>query len=61
MVQSLETYLTSAQIASIIRRYKNGESGAKIGENYGVSGTAILNLLRQNGVKIKGRGRYKAS
>jgi len=58
MTNSLETQLTVTQINSIIRRYKNGESSIKIAEHYGVCSSTIVRLLRQQGVKIKSRGRY---
>ena len=48
----------ASSIASIKRRYKSGESAAKIADFYGVSEGVILRILRANKVKVKGRGRY---
>jgi predicted transcriptional regulator len=50
---------TKRQKDSIARRYKAGESSISIAEDYGVTSVTIRRLLRANGVRIKGRGRYK--
>lgn len=57
---SLIDQLTVTQIASIVRRYEAGESSRKIAAHYGVSGSTLIKVLRTQGVKIKGRGRYAA-
>lgn len=49
---------TTRQVASIVRRYEAGESSIKIAEHYGCTSKTILNVLRKEGVEIKGRGRY---
>lgn len=49
---------TTRQIASIVRRYEEGESSIKIAAHYGCTSKTILNVLRREGVEIKGRGRY---
>lgn len=44
------------RVQDIIRRYEAGESARCLAEKYGVSTSAIMNLLRDNSVVVK-RGR----
>ncbi|KQZ84137.1 hypothetical protein ASD56_08980 [Microbacterium sp. Root166] len=42
-------------MADIIHRYEAGESARSLSEQYGVSTSAVVNLLRDNAVVVKKR------
>jgi len=55
------TEFTSRQEQSIVTRYKAGESSIRIAERLGVTPNVVLRVLRANGVKVRGRGRYPSA
>ena len=52
---------TSNQIRSIVSAYKRGESSIKIAERLKVTSPTIIRVLRENKVRVKGRGRYEVA
>lgn len=50
----LSRRLGAKKVEDIIRRYEAGESARSLSEKFGVSTSAITNLLRDNAVVVKG-------
>lgn len=45
-------------IDRIVRLYESDISSIKIAKEYGISSTTVRRILREQGVTIKGKGRY---
>lgn len=52
---------TANQTRSIVAAYKRGESSIVIAERFKVTSPTIIRVLRENKVKVKGRGRYEVA
>jgi hypothetical protein len=49
-------FLTTEDVADIVRRYEVCETTQQVGERYGISKTRVANVLREQGVAIRRQG-----
>jgi hypothetical protein len=49
-------FLTTKDIADIVRRYEGGETTQRVGNRYGISKTRVATVLREQGVAIRRQG-----
>jgi hypothetical protein len=49
-------FLTTEDVADIVRRYEACETTQQVGERYGISKTRVANVLREQGVAIRRQG-----
>ncbi|WP_200936681.1 hypothetical protein [Frigoribacterium sp. Leaf186] len=53
--QGVSRRLGPKKVAEAVRRYESGESARSIAAQFGVSTSAVLNLLRDNAIVVKKR------
>lgn len=58
-ITHIQKRFTLEEIVSLVEKYLAGKSTRELGKEFGCNRNTVSNVLKRNGVKVRGRGRQK--
>jgi len=60
-ITQVQKRFTPEEVALLVEKYLAGQSASELGREFGCNRITVSNVLKRNGIKIRGRGRQKGN